>query len=37
MKDQSLIITEHHPIYVNSPEHIIRQTVIVWLTKALHK
>ncbi len=37
MKDQSLIITEHHPIYVNSPDHIIRQAITAWLTKELHK
>ena len=37
MKDQSLIITEHHSIYVNSPDHAIRQTITAWLTKELHK
>lgn len=37
MKDQSLIIIEHHPPYDIPPNQAIRQTITAWLTKELHK
>ncbi len=37
MKSQPFIITEHHPSSVPKKIQTIRQTVVTWLTKELHK
>lgn len=37
MKEQPLIIAEHHLDGAASPEQVIRENVTAWLTKELHK
>ncbi len=37
MRDQPLIITEHHPIHTNPSNQVIYQAITAWLTKGLHK
>ncbi len=37
MKDQFLIITEHHPSHTATPGQTFRQTIITWLAKELYK
>ena len=37
MKNQPIIVTEHHPTYALSPNQAIRKTITAWLTKELHK
>jgi len=37
MKNQSLIITEHHPNHTYPPDLVVHQAITAWLTKELHK
>lgn len=35
MKNQPLIIAEHHPMHTGAPAQTIRQTITAWLIRAL--
>ena len=37
MKEQSLILTELHPVSADPAAQVVRRVVTVWLTKELHK